>query len=191
MLLGKVRQIHPADSMHDLGNHREVGVAVQKTGTGLEIEGLLRAQGLLKIAHGDGVGVVDAAQAEQLPLVANAAGVVHQVAHGDRFLPMHQVRQIGADIRIQVHLALFGKQQQTEDGDLFGHRCHMKAGGRGDWNVMLQIGKTEAAVIDDLSVVLDQHLTAGGIGVIPAAKYRVDAFCQFHEKNLPSVPKTF
>ena len=102
---------------------------------------------------------------------------------------MHQVRQIGADIRIQVHLALFSKQQQTEDGDLFGHRCHMKAGGRGDWNVMLQIGKTEAAVIDDLSVVLDQHLTAGGIGVIPAAKYRVDAFCQFHEKNLPSVPK--
>ena len=51
----------------------------------------LHPQGGVHVFHADGIVDLDAAHEQQLPLVSQAADVVHHLANGHRFLKIDQI----------------------------------------------------------------------------------------------------
>ena len=132
------------------------------------------------------VHVADAPQVQQLHHVPQAADVVHQGADAHGLGKGHQVGDVGADIILQRQLAVLLQQQDSHDGELLGDRGHVEHMVPGHGNAVFHVGIAEAAVIDRLSPLADQHLAAGTQALLPRFKKGVDLFCDtLHNCLLP------
>ena len=165
--LGKLVQRLAGDALHHLGQQREVGIAVQVFAARGKIQRPLLGDGPLQVFHGDGVIDAHALHHQQLPLVADARDVVHQLVHRDRLRKSHQVAHILPDIGLDIQLALFPQQQGAQHGDLFGDRRHVEHRILCDGHLVLQVGVAKAFVIDHFAPVADQHLAARAQPLLP------------------------
>lgn len=48
--------------------------------------------------------------------------------------------------------------------------------------MMFQVGKSEAAAVNQLTVMFDTNLSSGGVGMVLTEKDRINAFCLLHKK---------
>ena len=130
---------------------------------------------------GENVGVGDevlrvtpAGQAEQRPLVAQAAGVVHHFAQGNCLAEVGQLGNVFVDIVVEGELALLLQQEDGERCELLGHGGDVEDGLRGDGDVVVEVGHAVAALVDDAAVLVDAEGAAGGFGVVVLREDFVD-----------------
>jgi hypothetical protein len=130
-----------AHAVHDHSHQRESAVRVQLTITWDEVQVLLSREQLQHVVIGDQVaGITPAREAQQVPLVADSARVVRQVPDGDLLSEVRQLRHVLPDVVVQRQLAVLSEQQDRRAGELLRDRSHVKDGGRGQPDVMIQIG---------------------------------------------------
>ena len=155
------------DAFDDLGQQGVAGVRVQVFSAWHEVECLLTIGEVEDGFFRDHVVHVIAGHCQQVELVAQAAGVMDQVADGDGFAVVGQFGHVLADVVVEREQALVGQHGDGEGGELLRHRGQQEHRGRRDGDVVLQVGAAVAALIDDLAVFHDGHRRAGHIGPVP------------------------
>src|ERR1043165_8180258 len=107
-----------------LDNDREqevTGVAVEEFRARREVQGFLaRNQGERRLVRGHAIDG-DAREREQRQVIANSAGVIQEVQNRDFPAGINrQLRNILANIIIELELALLRKKQNAGSGELLG-----------------------------------------------------------------------
>ena len=114
--------------------------------------------------------IFDAPHEQQLPLVSQAADVVHHLANGHRFLKIDQIADIAADIVIQIQQPVLPQQQNGKYCKLLGDGGYVKNTFRGDGNLMFQVGIAEGLFVENLPSLADQNLGAWADTVLPLGR---------------------
>ena len=136
---------HPTYAFDNDGQQREAGVAVHVFFAGLEVQRPLAHEHGHDVVIGDEIlRIAPARQPQQRPLIANAAGVVEQVAEGDALTEVGQLGNVFVHVVVEGKFSLLRKQEDRSGGELFGHGGHVEDGGGGDGNVVVQIGHSIA-----------------------------------------------
>src|SRR5262249_40417386 len=126
---GVCAQRKAGDALHDETQERVAGVAVHMLVARLEVEVLLTGDDGHDVVIGDEIlRVAPAGEAEKSPLVAEAAGVVYQVADSDALAEIGKLWNVFADIVIEVQLALLSQQEDGGSGKLLGHGSDVEDG---------------------------------------------------------------
>jgi hypothetical protein len=122
----------------------------------------------------DHVFQAPAGQAQQGPLVAQAAGVLDQLAYRDRCAEVLQLGQILADVVIEAKLAVLREQVDREGGELLRDRGNVERGGNLVRRRAFDISHAVSRAADDLAVLYDgQHRARRG-RPIPCREQSVD-----------------
>jgi hypothetical protein len=116
-----------------------------------------------------------AGEAQQVPQVAQPAGVVQQVADGDRRAEVRHFGDVPADVVVQREPALPLQDQHGHGGELLGDGADVERRLRRHRNPVLQIRGTVAARVQHAAVAHHADGAAGGVGEHRARKERVDA----------------
>jgi len=166
---------HAGDAFDDLGEEGEAGVGVHELFAGGEVEGFLSVDDGEDVVVGDEVlGVAPAGVAEQSPLIAEAASVVHHLAEGDGDAEVLELGNVFVDVVVEGELALCLQEQDGEGGELLGHGGDVEDGLGSDGDVVIEVGHAVAVGVDDLAVFVDAEGAAGGVGAVPLGEELVD-----------------
>src|SRR6266702_4425417 len=149
-------QRHAADAFDDDGQKRKTGVAVHVFLAWLEVQRLLVNEYRHDVVIGDKVlRVAPASQPEKRPLIAKAAGVVKKVTKCDALTEIRQLGNLFVNIVVQRQLSLLGKQEDGCSCELFRHRGHVENGNGRNGYVIVQIRHSVAALVDDLTILVN------------------------------------
>ena len=163
------------DALHDHGGERVPRVAVEVLGARLEVERLLMLNEIE-----DGVQCVDLRswphplEAEQPPLVTEAAGVSEQVPNGDRLPEPGHFRQVLPDIVVEGELAVLRQQHDCRGRELLGHGPAFEYRLRRIGHVVLEIREPIRARKDGLAVLAQTHRAPGRPSAAEAGERAVD-----------------
>jgi hypothetical protein len=118
-LVGELPERLAARAAHNHGKQRVAAVGVEMLLARREVEVLLARQQREHVVIGDEVArVAPAGKSEQRPLVADAAGVMDQMADCDALAEVRQFRHVLPDVVVQRQLAVLGEQQDGHGGEL-------------------------------------------------------------------------
>jgi hypothetical protein len=151
----------------DLRQQRVPHVGVHVLGTGREVEFALLPEELEDVVPRDHVVQPPPGQRQQLPLVAEPAGVVDQVPQRDRVPEVGDLRHPPPHVVVQRERPLLRQQRRREGGELLGDGGDVEDGGRRDRDVVLQVGVPVPAREDDLPVADDGHGGTRRSGAVP------------------------
>jgi len=126
----------------------------------------------------DEVVVSPAGQPEEGPLVAQAAGVVDELANRDRYAEVGHLRDVLADIVVQPEPGFGVQEQGAESGELLGDRGEVEDRARGDRDVLLQVGHAVTPAVDDLAILNDRQRRSRRVRPIPGREELVDFFSE-------------
>lgn len=183
-LPGKSRQGFPGDPFDDQAEQRVAGVAVIELGSGHEIQAVLALHQPHDVLFGDHVLHAPSGHGQQVPLVAQPAGVVEQLANPDDMTEVRQFRQVAAHVVVQRQLSVLGEQQYRKRRELLRQRRDMEGRGRRDRTVLLDIGHAEPAPVDDLAVLDHLHGCARRVGPVPSREQGVYLLLLAGERRL-------
>ncbi len=128
-LLAKRGKGLPANPLADQRQQDIVGVDVQVFVAGVVVQRSLRFEQPIDILCGGRIGIAPFGQRQQLGEAApQPAGVVDQVADGDRLAKVVHLGQVLAEIVVEGQRALVFEQRDGKGGELFGHRADVKDG---------------------------------------------------------------
>jgi hypothetical protein len=170
----EITQRLPARALHDLRQQQIAGVGVRVAHPRLEVERVLPGDHLEGHLLRDLVGDAAPRQRPQPEIVANTAGVVHQVIDRDRLRVRRQFRdplphRIGERDR-----PVLGQQRDARGRELLGRRRDVEDRARPDRHPLIEVGHPVAAPEDDAVIAIDADGAAGSVGVIVAGEDRVD-----------------
>jgi len=129
-----------------------------------------------RLAHRDDAVDLRAAQHQERHVVAQAAGVMQQMA--DRRRGLAERRQLGdvlPHVVVEAQLAVGGEQQDRRRGELLRRGADVEHRLRCNRHAALQIGHAVAFGVDDLAVLDHRGGTAGRVLPRPLLHHRVDA----------------
>ena len=175
MVLGEVGERLAADPRDDDGEQVVVAVAVEIMAAGREVQFLLARDDVQHVLIVGGAAVARPAldRGDRTP-VAQAAGVVQQVADRDRGAVIGHFRHDLADVIVQRQLAGMGQHQGRGGGELLGVRSGLEDAVRGEGDAQFQAGHAIGAGGDRLAIARDGDGAAGGCLAVPARKQRVE-----------------
>src|SRR4051812_47840296 len=100
-------------------------------------------------------------EAEQAPLVAQAAGVREQVADGDALAEVGYLGEVFPDVVVERQLAVLRQQDERRRGELFGDRTALEHRLLGDRRAILEVGHAIAVRVERLAILGETDRAAG------------------------------
>ena len=170
-LLCKLIERLAGDFADDFSAECEIGVGIEIFALRSKVKLLLCGDNLEQVILCDDVVDSCAAHHKKLPLVADAADVIHTLTYCDRSIKCDIFRQISADIGIKVNLALIPENEKGHNCNLLGNRRHVENGILCHVDVVLEHSLAEAGIIDDFALVTDENLPTRSIFSLPELEY--------------------
>ncbi|MNH17415.1 hypothetical protein D3C79_770850 [compost metagenome] len=160
-LVGELPDALSTDSFNHQREHEVAGIAVGEPSAGGELRlRLHRQQGQgLRLAQWFGVG--DALGLGRVFVAGQPAGVMEQMAQGDRVRVAAKLRDVLADGVVQRECVPGGQQVDGERGELFGNRGEVEHRIRAQRFALFNIGKTRCALYDKRILLFGAEHTTG------------------------------
>ena len=163
--VGELAERLAGNRLHDPGQQVVPRVRVGVLRARRKVQRLLAAQHSRNLLERDHVGHLHARQGHQVRPVADAAGVVDQVAGRDDGAELRQPGHVGARVRVQVQAAFGFEQQGGHRAELLGHRGDVEHGSGRDGDAVVQVRQAVAGPVHHLALEDDAHRGARSVPV--------------------------
>ena len=171
----KARNHWPLTFFTTCAKQREAGVGIEEFRARLEVEVFLAGHHRQNIGVGDQVErVAPAGNRQQLPLIAQTAGVVQEVTERDRRAEIRQLGHVFAHGIVEPDLAFLRQHQDRGRGELLRHRRDMDPARWRDLEVVIEIGHAVAALIDDAAILHHRERAARRCRLVPGGEQLID-----------------
>ncbi len=143
----------PRGARDDNRQQHVAGVAVQEFRARLEVERALAPDQIEQATVGQRTVGGPAGEGEQAEVVAQAAGVVQQMAERDRPAEVRHLRHVRSHVVVERDDARVGEERDGRGGELFGDRGEIEDRVGGDRRARVEVGEAVAAGEDNLALV--------------------------------------
>ncbi len=174
VLVGVLAEGHAGYIFCEDGHQEIPAVAVQEVGTGVEVETLLASEHDQGVFVGRGVVQADIRKCKQVVDIAQAGGMVDDLAGVNRFFKNRKLRDVGPEVFLEVKQTLLRHHHERRSGELFGYGRNHEPGVGPDGNAVVQIGDAVAFGEDLLSMADNAYGTAGGVRTVVGKKDAVE-----------------
>ncbi len=151
------------DAMDDLGHKGEPAITIEVFFSRFEIQFRLFAHDPHDLRQRDYIIHSPAGHGEQVPLVAETAGVMDEMIDRDRSSEVVHLGKVLADVVVDIQLTLISKRGDRVSGELFGNRSNVEYGGGSDLYMLFDVGISKSFTLDDLSISLHGNGYTGSI----------------------------
>ncbi len=172
-LPGELRQSLSRNPLHDLGEQEEARVAVEVLVSGLEVQRFLPDDGVERVLAGGHVLPVDPTEIEELQVITQAAGVLHQVPDGDRGPVPGNLGNVLPHLVVDVELSVLLQEKNGEHRELLRGGADVEDRGGGDRDPELQVRHPVPAGVVDRPLAEDAQGAARRIRSLVVREDRV------------------
>src|ERR1700677_3971822 len=158
----------------DFSEQRKPRVRIEIASSGPKIQFLLTEDQPQCLVLRDDVLQTPPCKRQRLPLVANAAGMLQEIADRDLVAVIRQLGQVFLNLVIKGKLAI---QLEKHDGhcrELLGNRCYVEDGVGLDRDAVFEIGDSVSFRENQFAVLYDRYRGTRGIRCIPVLENRVN-----------------